>query len=1031
MFNASTNVTRTGRRMTAAMPLSNPHPRELRQTLPVVSLLAGLILLLVSSPAHAQVSPPDAPVAPVLTDAEIYSTQARVDWTAPANNGAAIENYRVEFTSNPPDWRHVDYPGSYSNEYLSGLTPGTRYSVRVSARNSAGWGPASPEVSFVTPPGTPNNLTVVRASALNEMFLEWDAPAGGVDGYDVHYTSAATGSVGDDAAVSGSDPATAWVAVARGGATPSQTISGLSADTTYRLRVRAKSAGATSQFWRRGTGTVRPGGPLLSTATANDTTLKLTYDVLLNENSVPPASAFTVSVDGTTVRLAGSNPVSISGVVVSLNLAEPVDAGQPVTVNYRLPTSNPIRERASYKAFELLNRPVMVSGICGRTPALITVILARVAETDCADVASTSLSDDVVSLSVDPADVLTGLREIDLRGFSSLETLELGRNSLASLPGNVFNDLSSLETLDLDGNSLASLPANVFDGLSSLERLDLSGNSLTSLPGNVFNDLSSLQTLDLSDNSLASLPADAFNGLPSLRVLDLSDNSLASVPTDALNGLPSLEGLYLTRNSLTSVPAKAFNGVPSVQILHLGANSLTSMHVEAFAGLTSLTGLNLSENSLSSLRGNVFNGLWSLVGLNMRDNSLSILPANLFDGLSTLAVVSLDKNSLTGFPTRAFRDLGALTNVSMGQNRLTCLTSAMAQRRSVLTVRDLIGVSPNAVRSLPDCPEVSLSASPSSVREGSPVTITATVTEAAARDRRVWLYTTPGTAETRENYGTGYIGSNDYIPLQHIVIPAGETSGTGLVQTIRDGDKDDETFTVGLAREGGFLMPGLSYGSPSSVEVTIIETARVSVSATPQVNEGSPVTVTVTLSELLPQAVRIPLFQIQRTAEPGDYEELSTRSRLGGSFDIDIPAGQLTGTATIGTTQDDDGDNETFAVGISPPFLPSVLQWGHPQVVDITIIDVFQRTSTTGSLVPNNNPVPPDNSLVPNNNPVPTVNSPVPTGNSGPPDMVKAYDANNNGKIDLSELLTAMRDYQNNQINRPQLQNIIRYYLTN
>ncbi|MCY4492806.1 MAG: EF-hand domain-containing protein, partial [Acidimicrobiaceae bacterium] len=92
-----------------------------------------------------------------------------------------------------------------------------------------------------------------------------------------------------------------------------------------------------------------------------------------------------------------------------------------------------------------------------------------------------------------------------------------------------------------------------------------------------------------------------------------------------------------------------------------------------------------------------------------------------------------------------------------------------------------------------------------------------------------------------------------------------------------------------------------------------------------------------------------------------------------------------------------------------------------------------------------NNPVPPDNSLVPNNNPVPTVNSPVstvnspvptvnspvPTVNSGPPDMVKAYDANNNGKIDLSELLTAMRDYQNNQINRPQLQDIIRYYLTN
>ncbi|MCQ3806837.1 MAG: cadherin-like beta sandwich domain-containing protein [Acidimicrobiia bacterium] len=50
---------------------------------------------------------------------------------------------------------------------------------------------------------------------------------------------------------------------------------------------------------------------------------------------------------------------------------------------------------------------------------------------------------------------------------------------------------------------------------------------------------------------------------------------------------------------------------------------------------------------------------------------------------------------------------------------------------------------------------------------------------------------------------------------------------------------------------------------------------------------------------------------------------------------------------------------------------------------------------------------------------------------SGPPDIVNAYDADNNGTIDLSELLAAMRDYQNNQVTLPQLQTIIRYYLTN
>ncbi|MCY4456861.1 MAG: cadherin-like beta sandwich domain-containing protein, partial [Acidimicrobiaceae bacterium] len=60
-----------------------------------------------------------------------------------------------------------------------------------------------------------------------------------------------------------------------------------------------------------------------------------------------------------------------------------------------------------------------------------------------------------------------------------------------------------------------------------------------------------------------------------------------------------------------------------------------------------------------------------------------------------------------------------------------------------------------------------------------------------------------------------------------------------------------------------------------------------------------------------------------------------------------------------------------------------------------------------------------------------TVDAGTPDTDSGPPDIVNAYDADNNGKIDLSELLTAMRDYQNNQVTLPQLQTIIRYYLIN
>ncbi|MCQ3814835.1 MAG: hypothetical protein KTU85_10545 [Acidimicrobiia bacterium] len=49
----------------------------------------------------------------------------------------------------------------------------------------------------------------------------------------------------------------------------------------------------------------------------------------------------------------------------------------------------------------------------------------------------------------------------------------------------------------------------------------------------------------------------------------------------------------------------------------------------------------------------------------------------------------------------------------------------------------------------------------------------------------------------------------------------------------------------------------------------------------------------------------------------------------------------------------------------------------------------------------------------------------------GLPAAIGEYDTNNNGKIDLSEMLRAAQDYQNNKISRQQLLAIIRHYLNN
>ena len=85
-------------------------------------------------------------------------------------------------------------------------------------------------------------------------------------------------------------------------------------------------------------------------------------------------------------------------------------------------------------------------------------------------------------------------------GLTALTNLELGVNSLSTLPAGVFDGLTALTTLRLDHNSLSTLPVGVFDELTALTRLDLRDNSLSTLPAGVFEELTALTALRLDGN---------------------------------------------------------------------------------------------------------------------------------------------------------------------------------------------------------------------------------------------------------------------------------------------------------------------------------------------------------------------------------------------------------------------------------------------------------------------------------------------------------------------------------------------------
>ncbi len=152
-------------------------------------------------------------------------------------------------------------------------------------------------VTLIQPPGVVTGLGVTAGNA--KLDLSWTAPTGTVTGYDVHYTSASdTGqnAVGDDDAASGNDATAGWVAVSRSGATASQSITGLTNGTTYRVRVRAKN-GAGNSGWVRDTGTpvadpVAPSVPRNVTVTPGDGKLTMSWEAPASWGTWPAEAYF-------------------------------------------------------------------------------------------------------------------------------------------------------------------------------------------------------------------------------------------------------------------------------------------------------------------------------------------------------------------------------------------------------------------------------------------------------------------------------------------------------------------------------------------------------------------------------------------------------------------------------------------------------------------------------------------------------------------------------------------------------------------
>ena len=88
-----------------------------------------------------------------LTVKSVTATSAAITWTAPNAGGAKISDYLAEYsTDNGQSWKTVVKSASSSTSLtLKGLKTKTSYLIRITAKNSVGYGSVSQSLTVVTP----------------------------------------------------------------------------------------------------------------------------------------------------------------------------------------------------------------------------------------------------------------------------------------------------------------------------------------------------------------------------------------------------------------------------------------------------------------------------------------------------------------------------------------------------------------------------------------------------------------------------------------------------------------------------------------------------------------------------------------------------------------------------------------------------------------------------------------------------------------------------------------------------------------
>jgi large repetitive protein len=123
---------------------------------------------LIGSPQSVTVTRNGEPDAPVISSVTAGNAQVVVAWSAPANNGATISDYVVQYSTSPSGsyTTFADGTSTSTAATVTALTNGTAYYFKVAAINSVGTGSNSTASTAATPTLPTQTVTWSPTTAL-------------------------------------------------------------------------------------------------------------------------------------------------------------------------------------------------------------------------------------------------------------------------------------------------------------------------------------------------------------------------------------------------------------------------------------------------------------------------------------------------------------------------------------------------------------------------------------------------------------------------------------------------------------------------------------------------------------------------------------------------------------------------------------------------------------------------------------------------------------------------------------------------